>query len=559
MTRPKVRILLPALLLFVVGVLAGARFGGMFRAPDSLEQLRKLEDAYMLIDRKYVEEVEADQVVERAIEAMLDELDPHSIYISADLVPKVQEGYRGTFGGIGIWFESPPGDTARVTSIIPDGPSEEVGLQPGDLIVAVEDSVVVGLISTGIQDLIKGEIGTNVRLSIVRRGVANPFDLTIKRGRIPISSIDASYMIDETTGYVRIGRFAMTTHTEFRDELAELKGLGMQRLVLDLRDNPGGIKQTAVLVADELLPAGKTIVFTKSRNESEEETDASRSGGLFEEGPVIVLVNENTASGSEIVSGALQDHDRALIVGRRTFGKGLVQRPFELRDGSVLQLTVSKYYMPSGRLIQTPYESGDIEAYYETKRGDFREATYAPTEYLEHIPDSLRFSTSSGRTVFGGGGVMPDIVVPPDSLAPINHPLLGAVVSRSHDAVFARRWFLDREPELRADWSDQRDRFIDSFSVDDDFMEGFWSYLAENNIVITDDTTGADGQIRFSPTDARSVDPIIRTILKARIAQRLFRSEAWFPIFNRIDPMVQAALGQWAGAEALAVNVPTDR
>ncbi len=559
MTRTYTRFLLPALLLFVVGLLAGARFGGLFRGPDSLEQLRKLEDAYMLIDRKYVEDVPAEKLVERAIEAMLDELDPHSSYISADLVPRVQEGYRGTFGGIGIWFESPPDDTARVTSIIPDGPSEEVGLQPGDLIVAVDDSVVVGLISTGIQDLIKGEVGTNVRLTILRRGVPEAFDVTIRRGRIPLFSIDASYMIDATTGYVRIGRFAMTTHTEFRDELAELKKNGMKRLVLDLRDNPGGIKQTAVLVADELLPEGKTIVFTKSRNESEEETDVSRPGGLFETGPVIVLVNENTASGSEIVSGALQDHDRALIVGRRTFGKGLVQRPFELRDGSVLQLTVSKYYMPSGRLIQTPYEDGNIEAYYESKRGDLRAATYSPTEYLEHIPDSLRFSTSAGRTVFGGGGVMPDIVVPPDSLAPINHRIVGAVVSRSLDAIYARQWFLEREPGIRTEWTDRRAEFRESFSFDDASMDGFWKYLAENDIVISDDTSGTDGQFRYTREEQRAVDSVLRTVLKARIAQRLYRSEAWFPIFNRIDPMVQAALEQWAGAEALAVSTRPGR
>jgi carboxyl-terminal processing protease len=559
MTRVSARFLLPALLLFVLGLAAGARFSGVFRSPDSLEQLRKLEDAYMLIDRKYVEDVPAERIVERAIEAMLDELDPHSSYISADLVPKVQEGYRGTFGGIGIWFESPADDTARVTSIIPDGPSEDVGLLPGDLIVAVDDSVVVGLISTGIQDLIKGEVGTDVRLTIVRRGVGDPFDLTIRRGRIPLFSIDASYMVDATTGYVRIGRFAMTTHTEFRDELTRLKERGMQRLVLDLRDNPGGIKQTAVLVADELLPAGKTIVFTRSRNESEEETDVSRSGGLFEEGAVIVLVNENTASGSEIVSGALQDHDRALIVGRRTFGKGLVQRPFELRDGSVLQLTVSKYFMPSGRLIQTPYEDGDIEKYFASKRGDLREATYSPTEYLEHIPDSLRFTTAAGRTVFGGGGVMPDIVVAPDSLAAINHPLVGAVVSRSHDALYSRRWFLERETAFRAEWTDRREAFESGFAVDDAFMDGFRAYLEENGIVISDDTSAVDGQLRFTPGAAAEVDEVLRTVLKARIAQRLFRSEAWFPIFNRIDPMVLAALGQWADAEALALNTTPRR
>ncbi len=551
MSSKLTRYVLPAILLFAVGILAGARFGHLLRGPDSLEQLRKLEDAYVLIDKSYVEDVPSERLVTKAIEAMLKELDPHSSYINKDLVPRVQEGYQGSFGGIGIWFESPPDDTARVTSIIPDGPSEAVGLMPGDRILAVNDSSVIGLISTGIQDLIRGPVGTPVTLSILRRGNRTAMDVVITRGRIPLFSIDGSYMIDDVTGYIRIGRFAMTTHQEFMEHLNRLKGQGMQRLVLDLRDNPGGIKQTAVQVADELLAGGGTVVYTRSRNANEEETDRTTAGGSFETGPVIVLVNENTASGSEIISGAVQDHDRALVLGRRTFGKGLVQRPYQLRDGSIIQLTVSRYYMPSGRLIQTPYENGDMEEYYASKFDDLNDATYRTAEYLEDVPDSLRFSTLHGRTVFGGGGVMPDIVVAPDSTAPMNSRLMRTVVARGLDVLYARQWFLDNEDAMRATWTEgRRQEFVERFRIDDDFMRGFWEYAAKEKLTLAD-AAGNDSSGVFARSDAERIDPTLRTVMKARVGQRLYRSEIWFPIFNPIDPIVQAAMDHWADAEAL--------
>lgn len=545
------RFILPALLLFGIGILAGARVGDLLKGPDSLEQLRKLEDAYVLIDKSYVEEVPSERLVSKAIEAMLKELDPHSSYIPKELVPRVQEGYQGSFGGIGIWFESPPEDTARVTSIIPDGPGEAVGLMPGDRIVAVNDSSVIGLISTGIQDLIRGPIGSPVTLTILRRGNVTPMDVVITRGRIPLFSIDGSYMMDAETGYVRIGRFAMTTHQEFLEHMNRLKAQGMKRLVLDLRDNPGGIKQTAVQVADELLGPGRTVVFTKSRNVAEEETDLTTPGGSFETGPVIVLVNENTASGSEIISGAVQDHDRALILGRRTFGKGLVQRPYQLRDGSILQLTVSRYYMPSGRLIQTPYENGDMEDYYRSKFDDLNNATFHPSEYLQDVPDSLRFKTANGRMVFGGGGVMPDVVVAPDSTAPMNSRLMRTLIARGVDVLFARQWFLDHEDAMRATWTeDKRNAFIAGFQVDDAFMKGFWEHAAKEKVVLAD-VAGPDSSAIFAFADAQTIDPVLRTVLKARVGQRLFRSEVWFPIFNPIDPLINAALQHWKDAEEL--------
>jgi carboxyl-terminal processing protease len=545
------RFVLPALFVFAAGTFLGARFGGIFSQPDTLEQLRKLEDAFLLIDRQYVEEVSPEVLVDKSIGAMLEELDPHSSYIDKKQVAMVQEGYRGSFGGIGIWFEAPPSDTARVTSIISDGPSEQVGLMPGDLIVAVDDSSVVGMNSIEIQNKIKGPIGTDVRLDVKRRRAKNLIEFVITRGQIPLYSIDSSYMVDGETGYLRIGRFAMTTHDEFVEHTRELLGQGMTRMILDLRDNPGGIKQTAVQIADEFLSGGKTIVYTKGRVERENETDTSTDGGLFEQGAVIVLVNENTASGSEIISGALQDHDRALVVGRRTFGKGLVQRPFQLRDGSILQLTVSRYFMPSGRLIQTPYADGQAEDYYASKFGSLREATYATAEYLKDLPDSLRFETTHGRVVFGGGGVMPDFVIAPDSLAGMNAPILRAVVGQGADVRFTREWFLEREVAIRAEWGDRRDDFVANYAVTDAFMSDFWTFAEDFDVKVVDsDSLPAEGE--FSVADRAASAALLRTVMKARLAQRLYGTESWFPIFNSIDQTVTRALGFWSNAEDLA-------
>lgn len=544
--------LLPALLLLIGGTLLGMRIESAISGPDTVEQLRKLEDAFLLIDRQYVEKTDPKKMAESAIAGMLKALDPHSTFISAEDVQRVQEGYRGEFGGIGIWFEPNPEDTARVTSTIPDGPSERLGVMPGDRIIAINDSSAIGMTSNDIQSRLKGPVGTQVKMTVRRPGVRKPIDFVITRGRIPLYSIDSAYMIDDVTGYIRIGRFAMTTHREFAEHLQRLKAQGMQRLVLDLRFNPGGIKRAAVGVADELLAADKTIVYTRGRNPQENETDRSTAGGAFEEQPVIVLVNGSSASGSEIVAGALQDHDRALIVGRRTFGKALVQRPFELSDGSVLQMTVSRYYTPSGRLIQTPYQNGDIESYYKEKFATLEEATFHPGAYLSDIPDSLKYTTAHGRTVFGGGGVMPDVVVAPDSTLPFYSPLVNAVRRQRLDFLFARDWFNQHEQAFRARWADRQDAFYDTFEVDDALWQAFWDYAATQDLTLVEAGAVNEAEGRFARADAEAYRPLLATLVKAALAQRLYRSEAWYPIFNTIDPEVREALRFWDQAAELA-------
>jgi len=544
------RFFLPTLIVFALGTLLGLTVDGLFSDDDTVEQLQKLEDAYILINRQYVENVDPSTMTEEAILAMLKKLDPHSSYIDAQTMKKVGEEYQGVFGGIGIWFESPIGDTSKVTSTIPDGPSEAAGLLTGDRLVAVDDTSIVGFGSLDIQDLIKGDIGTKVKITVVRPRMKNPIDFMLTRANIPLYSIDAGYMLDDITGYIRIGRFAMTTHQEFVEHVQRLKKEGMKQLVLDLRGNPGGIKQTAVQIADEMLDGEGVIVSTQGRVARENEIDQVTKGGLLIDEPIIILVDESTASGSEIVAGALQDHDRALIVGRRTFGKGLVQRPFQMRDGSVIQMTVARCYMPSGRLIQTPYDIGHFEDYYKDKFADFEEATYHPAKYLSEIPDSLHYKTLHGRDVFGGGGVMPDAVMAPDSTSALVSPLVQFSLVRGLSFLYASH-FLDTDGlDFRAKWASNREQFFASFQVDDAMWDQFVAHSKKNGLEIGGEST--DDKPTFTQSELDMYRGTLSVIIKARIAQRLYRSEAWYPVFNSIDPLLISAQTMWKDAESLA-------
>ena len=517
---------------------------------DPLEQLKKLQDTFMLINRQYVEDVDPSSLAESAIQAMLKELDPHSIYIDARNVRKVQDEYQGSFGGIGIWFEVPANDTARVTSTVPDGPGERVGIMAGDRMIAVDGETIVGVNSLDIQNMIKGPVGTQVNITVLRPRVREPIVFPISRAKIPLFSVDSSYMIDDNTGYVRIGRFALTTPDEFREHVGRLKTQGLERLIIDLRGNPGGVKSAAVRVADEMLDGRGIIVSTRGRSERENEVDQITKGGSWTTEPVIVLVDESSASGSEIVAGALQDHDRALIVGRRTFGKGLVQRPFQLDDGSIVQMTVARYYMPTGRLIQTPYENGDSQAYYEEKFSNYELATLDPDKYLADIPDSLKFETVHGRTVFGGGGVMPDVVIAPDSTSFMASPLMQSMLRSGVTFLFARETF-DADHALREEWNERRDAFISDFSINKELWKSFLDFAAENGFSIS--ATEADHAAGlYTAAEFDSARLGLETVLKARIAQRLFRADAWYPVFNKVDPVLLEALELWDTAETLS-------
>ena len=541
---------LSGLFILAIGLMLGLNLEAVLSSDnDTYEQLQKLENAFIIIQRQYVDEANPKELVESAVLGMLEELDPHSLYISSEEIDELQETYKGSFGGIGVLFEV-ISDTIRVVSTITDGPSDKVGLLAGDRIIGINDSSAIGFTSRDVQKNLKGKIGSKVDVTIHRLRNDKPLEFTITRGRIPLYTIDASYMVDDETGYVRIDRFAMTTYQEFKDHTDALRKQGMQRLIIDLRYNGGGIMESAEKIADELISGNKTIVYTKGRNAQYDKVVRSTNGGSLEDNPVIVLVNEYSASASEIVAGALQDHDRGLIVGRRTFGKGLVQSQFQLPDRSVLQMTISRYYTPSGRLIQTPYEDGDIEDYYSKKSVTHSE-TITAAEYAESMPDSLRFYTSKNRVVFGGGGILPDYIIPLDTLS---SKLASAVIGGQMDQLFAREWFETHEQQYRDQWGDRKQAFIDNYVVEPELWDGLWAYAEKQGVEITGNESLVNQEENiFSVLEQESQRRTFETRLKALMARQLFGRGVWHPIVNEIDPEIKEALELWNLAEELAV------
>lgn len=546
--------------VLAVGVLLGMEIGAVVYGDDTFDSLKKLENAFLVINERYVQDVDSSVLTESAIKGMLEELDPHSVYIDADQMKMVREDFDASFEGIGISYElvdGPDGrDTVAVLNPLPGGPSEEAGLLSGDRIVAVNDSSAIGFSNADVQKHLKGPRGTQVTVTVKRPGYAEGLDFTITRDKIPLYTKDAHYMLDDRTGYIRLNRFAKSTYDEFMGALLELRGEGMDRLVLDLRDNAGGFMDMAIKISDEFLGAGKTIVEARSRHDEYNQQSRATAGNSFEEGAVMVLVNENSASASEIVAGALQDHDRALIVGRRTFGKGLVQKQFPLRDGSVLRMTISRFYTPSGRLIQTHYENGVKEDYYTEKYERYtHERSLSVEQIKEEMPDSLRYETASGRTVFGGGGILPDFVIQPDSAS----EFLKAVIGRSLDNDFARIW-LDGHPDFGTQWEGRRQEYIDDFEIDDATFDEFLSFIDERDVhVVSADSpelaqTDDENQRYFSRDEAREEANVLKKRIKARIAQRVFDRSAWYPVMRDVDMLLQEAMKLWPSAEDLALH-----
>lgn len=511
-------------LFFTLSLLLGATF--MVEAQNKLlnSPARKLQLAEFAIANLYVDDVDEDKLVEDAIIKMLEELDPHSTYSDPEEVKKLNEPLVGNFDGIGVQFNMAT-DTLFVIQPVSGGPSEKVGILAGDRIIEVNDTVIAGVkMSTEeIMRRLRGPKGTKVNLKIMRRGVKELLPFTVKRDKIPVYSLDASYMMTKSTGYIRISRFAATTADEFEEALHKLKEKGMRNLILDLQGNGGGYLNAAIEIANHVLEKGELIVYTEGKRNPRTEFKA-RGNGDFRKGKLVVLVDEFSASASEIVTGAIQDWDRGTVVGRRTFGKGLVQRPIDLPDGSMIRLTVARYYTPSGRCIQKPYES--IEQYNRDLIERYNRGEMQSADSI-HFPDSLKTKTlKKGRIVYGGGGIMPDYFVPIDTTYYTDYYLAlrdkGAIVQQNLKLIDANR----------SEWKEKYktfDRFNKRFEVTDKMLA---------DLIALGKTLG----VEYKEDEYNTALPLIKTQLKALIARDLWDMNEYFQVINSMNETVQKGL-----------------
>lgn len=486
--------------------------------------IRKLQLAQFAIANLYVDDTDEDKLVENAIIGMLEKLDPHSTYSNADEVKKLNEPLQGNFDGIGIQFNMAE-DTLFVIQPVSGGPSDKIGIRAGDRIVEVNDTLIAGVkMSTeDVMRRLKGPKGTKVNVKVVRRGMTEKLSFTIVRDKIPVFSLDASHMMTPHIGYIKINRFAATTHKEFMEALASLKGQGMQDLILDLQGNGGGYLNAAIEIANEFLTAGELIVYTEGKRNPRHEFFA-KGTGKHQEGRIVVLVDEFSASASEIVAGAIQDWDRGMVVGRRTFGKGLVQRPIELPDGSMIRLTVARYYTPAGRCIQKPYES--IEKYNADLIERYNRGEMMSADSI-HFPDSLKCKTlKKGRTVYGGGGIMPDIFVPIDT----------TLYTKYHSQLSNKGVLLKVHYQLidthREEWKNKfKDYavFCKQFELSDNMM----SQLIEE---------GKKEGVEYNEEQYKKSEPLIRLQLKALIARDLWDMNEYYHTINVSNESVKKAI-----------------
>ena len=506
-----------------------ASLGMQAQRSDNLP-IRKLQLAEYAINKLYVDTVNENRLVEHAIIGMLEHLDPHSTYTNPEETRAMNQPLQGNFEGIGVQFQMIE-DTLLVIQPVSGGPSEKAGILAGDRITAVNDTAIAGVkMSTEhIMSRLKGPKGTKVKLTIVRRGVADPLYFTVKRDKIPIHSLDAAYLIQPHTGYIRINRFGATTPDEFANALQPLQKQGMRDLILDLQGNGGGYLDAAIDLANEFLKQRDLIVYTLGRSEKKHEFYAKGSG-RFQQGRLVVLVDEFSASASEIVTGAVQDHDRAVVVGRRTFGKGLVQRPIPLPDGSMIRLTVSRYYTPAGRCIQKPYSNQEGEDMLEQYNDDLANR-YNHGELMHadsiHFPDSLKHQTLRlQRTVYGGGGIMPDIFVPVDTSRYTNYHR--NIVARGI-VIRATTGYIERHrKELKERYKDFA-AFNRKFEIDEAFMADLRALADKEGIA-------------FDEAQYNRSLPLIKTQLKALIARDLWDMNEYFQVMNTTDESVKQAL-----------------
>ncbi len=523
------------------GMLIGATFFGGTKSLNNIGRgYTKYREILQLIENNYVDTVNTDELVDFSIEKMLEKLDPHTAYINPQDAVAARSQLEGGFDGIGVEFNIYK-DTVYVVTPLAGGPSEAVGIQSGDKIIKVDDKPLSGpkLENGAVFKALRGKRNTDVKLTILRKDDKQPKEFTVTRDRIPTYSVDAAYMIDAKTGYIKVNRFSETTYDEFKTALASLKAKGMTQLMMDLRNNPGGYMDRATNLADEFISGNKLLVYTDGKDNRYDRKTFARTTGQFEEGPVVVLVDEGSASASEIVAGALQDHDRALIAGRRSFGKGLVQMPVTLSDGSELRLTISRYYTPSGRSIQKPYKPGQEGDYEKDLDQRSKRGEYYIADSIKNDP-KLKFKTDGGRIVYGGGGITPDYFIPRDSTWQTAYliQLYGKNIVRE----FAMEYANDNRKKLEKMSFDEFNRTV---TITDEQM----------NRLVKDAT--AEG-VKFNEKEYARSKNYIRNQIKALVARSVYQknnkagqNNEFFQVIGQTDDTYQKALKLFDRADKL--------
>jgi len=509
--------LLFSLLLLAASLLA-------FSQHDPAKTEDKFRRALQYMRLSYVDSVDENYLTEVAIRKMLEELDPHSVYMSAEEIKQANEPLEGNFDGVGIQFQIIR-DTINVVDVVAGGPSEGVGIRAGDKIVSIDRETATGkeVNNNFVLKRLRGPKGTQVVIGIARQGESQPIEFTVTRDKIPIYSIDAAYMITPEIGYIKLNKFAAKSMEEFSDAIKELRKENFKSLILDLRDNSGGYLQTSVELADQFLPKDQLIVYTEGRSDKRADYRAT-SKGSFEKGKLVILIDEGSASASEIVSGAMQDCDRALIIGRRSYGKGLVQRPFSFTDGSVMRMTVARYYTPSGRCIQKPYEDGS-DKYFEDLGERMKHGELVHPDSIK-FPDSLRYKTKAGRVVYGGGGVMPDVFIALDTTQYSDYYV--KLIRKNYFSTFTLDYLNTNRKDMLSEYKTV-EKFKESYKTSELFMKSFLDGAAKAGVEF--DQAGFDQS-----------KVVIETLLRAYLARSLYGPEAYYLIIGEIDTELMKAV-----------------
>ncbi len=513
--------------IWVCFLLAGALLTSIIsnaQNKETRQNVEKFTSLLQIINYYYVDSTDQSELTETAVVAMLKELDPHSLYLSKDEVRRANEPLVGNFEGVGIQFQLFH-DTILVIAAVPGGPSEKVGVMAGDKIITINGEEAFGkkITNTYVMEKLRGNKGTKVNVGILRNNQLPLVDFTITRDKIPLNSIDASFMLTDDIGYVRLTRFARTSMVEMQESIKNLRAEGMKDLILDLRNNSGGYLDIAVDLSDEFLPAQRLIVYTEGLRSPRIEFKAT-SKGNFEDGKLIVMINEGSASASEIVAGAVQDWDRGLVLGRRSFGKGLVQRPFNLPDSSVIRLTTARYYTPSGRSIQKPYEAGS-EDYYADLTNRFKHGEFMSADSIK-FPDSLKFYTPSKRIVYGGGGIMPDVFIPLDTTT--SSKFYTDLWRKGVFNEFVLNYMENNRGKIVREFKDFGS-FKTNFGIDEPLMKTFIDFAATRNVIPEEDALQKSGDE-------------IKYIIKGLIARNIWDASSYFEIISPIDNELMHAI-----------------